>query len=323
MAIKPDLIYEAVIAAKDAETTIAETIESLLGSHIPPRTIWVIDDGSSDDTGKFARDFERVTVLENTQNRERSFSRNRGLQECTAPFIQILDADDLLAPDKTKIQLCYLQQNPKVDMVYGSRVSFTGKFQLHSTDPPLIYPKDSDLLEQVLTRNIIIPGMMMFRSRFFEQFGFFDESIKIAEDRELIIRALTEGATVEQTPEAYTYYRRHPGSSVEKSYADGIYNGYLMFNKLFDQILAHKDGAYRIPLANSYRALARNLNIYGYAFHLVEKCIEKSNTAYPSGSGHIEQNKIYKLIEKMLGPCTTERILRVKFKLDHQLGRYK
>ena len=315
-----DFSYEAVIAAKDAEQTIAETITSLLKSDIPPRKIWVIDDGSSDQTGTVASGFDHVEVLRNAENRERSFSRNRGIKKCTAPFIQILDADDLVAPDKSNIQLAHLRQHPTVDMVYGARVSFTGDFDPQSTETPLMYPKSTDLLEQVLTRNIIIPGMMLFRRQFFEKFGLFDESIRIAEDRELIIRALIRGANVGRTPEALTYYRRHPGSSVEQGYADGIYNGYLMFNKLFDEILAYKNGAYRQTLANSYRALARNLNIYGFPIDLIKECLKKSEEAHPSGQ--IQQNYAYQMMEETFGPQLTERILRPKFKLDHLFGRY-
>jgi len=311
---------DAVIAAKDSADTIGETIESLLDSTVTPQNIWVVDDGSSDNTGQIAATYDGVEVLRNDVNRERSFSRNRGIRQSDADFIQILDADDLVANNKIQIQHEYLTKHQNVDAVYGARVAFTGSFDKENTDQPLLYRQSSDLLREVLRKNIIIPGMLLFRKRFFDQFGWFDEEIKIAEDRELIIRALIDGAVIHQTPEALTYYRRHPDSSVVTGYREGLYNNYLMFIKLYEDLKKYKEGSYRKDVAGSLRMMARNLNIYGFAFELVKECIAKAESA--SSDYNIEQKRIYDAMDRILGPELTERLLRPKFKLDHLLGRY-
>ena len=320
MSMHQNASVDAVIAAKDSADTIGETIESLLNSSLPPQTIWVIDDGSSDDTGQITEGYNRVEVLRNDVNQERSFSRNRGIRQTDADFIQILDADDLVARNKIQIQHEYLTEHPEVDAVYGPRVAFTGQFDIENTDQPLIYRQKNDLLREILRRNIIIPGMLLFRNRFFSRYGLFDDDIKIAEDRELLIRALINGAVIHQTPEAYTYYRRHANSSVITGYREGLYNNYLMFMKLYEDLKAYNDGEYRKDLAGSLRMMARNLNIYGFSFEMVKECIEKSQSA--SSTCEIEQNRIYEILDRILGPCATEKLLRPKFKLDHLLGRY-
>jgi len=312
--------YEAVIAAKDMEATIAETIESLLKSSAKPEKIWIVDDGSSDDTGNIASGYKVTEVITNVENRERSYSRNRGIRNCTAPYIQIIDADDLLHSDKVEKQLHYMERNPEVDAVFGARSAFTDDFTPQKAGKPESYNAEDDLLNQLLQRNIIIPGMLLFRSHFFEKYGLFDETIKIAEDRELLIRALVKGAVIHQVSEAVTYYRRHDGSSVEKQYRQGLFNNYKMFVKLFEEIWAYKKGVYRCQLAGSLRMMARNLNIYGFPFELIRHCLDMAKKA--DSEWTIEQNGLYNQIDRWLGPLATEYLLRPKFKLDHFFGRY-
>ena len=300
--------YEVVIAAYNMAEVLGETITSLQQSTVPPQNIWVVDDASGDPTAEIARSFDGVSLLQNNENRERSYSRNRGIEHCTAPFVQIIDGDDLLHPCKVEIQLEALGEHAHWNACFGPRAAFADSFDLDSNYTTESYPPDGDLLEQIMERNIIIPGMLLFRRSFFTRFGTFDPEIKIAEDRELLIRSLIRGGTIGQTPEAITYYRRHPESSVVTGYREGVRNNYLMFKKLFDELCTAYDGQYRRQLSSSMRMMARNLNIYGFPRSMVNEAITMALKAHPEYT--VTQNNFYHLLDRLFGPQMTETLLR-------------
>ena len=319
MSQDPGNTYEAVIAAKDMENYVGETIQSLLDSTIPPETIWVVDDASSDDTGRVAQKYSRARLLVNEENKDTSYGRNRAIKKCTSPFILVIDADDLVHPYRIKQQMAYLEANPEVDTVYSDKYSFQGSMSGTSQASKENLSQIDDLLEHLIIKNILVPSLFLFRKRFFYEYGFFDEAIHISNDRELLIRALLKGAVIRHTPGAITYYRRHDTSMLSTRYREGIYNNALSLYKHFNELLLFDRGTYRRQLVNSMRMTARNLNIYQYPFDLVDEFLEMIEGLEPPA---IQQNVVYKSLERLLGAKRLEKLLRLKFRLDHKLGRF-
>ena len=99
-------LVSILIPAYNAERWIAQTILSALAQTWPRKEIIVIDDGSRDQTLKIARQFASKTVSIVTQeNQGASTARNRALELSQGEYIQWLDADDLMAPDKIAKQM--------------------------------------------------------------------------------------------------------------------------------------------------------------------------------------------------------------------------
>ena len=91
-----------IIPAFNAEDYIADCLESLLAQHYTNWTAYIVNDGSTDDTGKIldeyaARD-NRIKVF-HTPNGGASKARNFALAQVgDEEWISFLDADDYLAP---------------------------------------------------------------------------------------------------------------------------------------------------------------------------------------------------------------------------------
>lgn len=98
-----------LIPAYNAENSIVATIESALGQTWPNTEIVVVDDGSRDATHEIASRFQaRGVIAHRQENRGAAAARNTALKLCHGEFIQYLDADDLLSPNKIAVQMARL-----------------------------------------------------------------------------------------------------------------------------------------------------------------------------------------------------------------------
>jgi len=101
----PELI-SILIPAYNAERWLPDTVRSALAQTWPRKEIIIVDDGSKDRTFDVGRSFESKSVKVITQpNMGAPIARNRALEAAQGSFIQWLDADDLLDPEKLTRQM--------------------------------------------------------------------------------------------------------------------------------------------------------------------------------------------------------------------------
>ena len=99
-------LVSVLIPAYNAEKWIRETISSALNQTWQNKEIVIVDDGSSDHTLNVAREFESKSVKVISQKNGGACSaRNKALSFAQGDYIQWLDADDLLDPQKISLQM--------------------------------------------------------------------------------------------------------------------------------------------------------------------------------------------------------------------------
>ena len=99
-------LVSILIPTYNAECWIAETIRSALGQTWPNKEIIVVDDGSTDQTVRVAQQFASKTVsIVSQKNQGAAATRNKAFELCQGDYVQWLDADDLLSPDKITYQM--------------------------------------------------------------------------------------------------------------------------------------------------------------------------------------------------------------------------
>src|ERR1017187_5622192 len=105
-------LVSILVSAYNAEEWISYTLQSAVAQTWPRKEIIVVDDGSTDGTAEVARRFasKEVTVI-STENHGLSAGQNHAYAQSQGDYIQFLDADDLLAPDKIERQLASLQES--------------------------------------------------------------------------------------------------------------------------------------------------------------------------------------------------------------------
>lgn len=99
-------LVSILIPAYNAGEWIADTLQSAIDQTWPEREIIVVDDGSRDATANIARKFDRYGVrVISKHNEGAAATRNFAFRLSKGDYIQWLDADDLLSPDKVALQV--------------------------------------------------------------------------------------------------------------------------------------------------------------------------------------------------------------------------
>jgi glycosyltransferase involved in cell wall biosynthesis len=99
-------LVSILIPAYNAEKWITDAIRSALAQTWNPKEIIVVNDGSNDRTLEVASQFGQELVLVISQEHQgAAAARNNAFKHCHGDYIQWLDADDLLAPEKIAKQM--------------------------------------------------------------------------------------------------------------------------------------------------------------------------------------------------------------------------
>jgi glycosyltransferase involved in cell wall biosynthesis len=95
-----------LIPLYNAEKYIAETIQSAINQTWPNKEIIIVDDGSTDRSYEIAKSYEsgNIKVYKN-KGKGACAARNMAFELSVGNYIQYLDADDLLSPNKIEEQL--------------------------------------------------------------------------------------------------------------------------------------------------------------------------------------------------------------------------
>ena len=205
-------LVSVIIPAFNAERWLADTIASVRDQSYSPLEIIVSDDGSTDGTigiAKLAAD----QVVQG-QAGGPGGARNAGMRAANGEFLQFLDADDLLAPDKIARQVAALVSSgadvaweafdhlvpvPNDDFDLGARVT------------PELGP---DLEASLLTaRGFVQIGAMLIRRTPRTDSVWFEEGREVVEDVRYMIGLAHVGSRFVSTEsdELGLLFRQHTG----------------------------------------------------------------------------------------------------------------
>jgi glycosyltransferase involved in cell wall biosynthesis len=182
-----------LIPCFNAERYIGETLESVLRQTWPALEVIVVDDGSTDGSAgvidRFARDNLRYL---RQSNAGAAAARNRAFAESRGPFIQFLDADDLLDRDKIERQMVRLVNRP--DCVASSEWGrFFGEPASTQFNPEPVW-SDLDPLEWLVrareSGEMLFPAIWLVPRSVVGVAGMWDETLTLGDDGEYFTRVL-------------------------------------------------------------------------------------------------------------------------------------
>ena len=208
-----------VIPARDALPDVLEAVESALAQTHPPAEVLVVDDSSRDGTGtaveeRFGGDQRAPVRVLRGRFGSAAAARNAGWRATAAPWIALLDADDVWEPVKLEQAAASLARAPGAAWFFSD-----GSFR---TLEGVVYPSwlafYADLSEayvgspvaELLEVNFVLTSSVVARRDALELAGGFDETLSHAEDLDLWIR-LARRWPAAASPRALVRYQHREG----------------------------------------------------------------------------------------------------------------
>ncbi len=201
-------IVSIIIPVFNGEAFIGRAIESCLSQDYENVEIIVVDDGSTDSTSSIINSYvKRGTVRYVYQeNAERSAARNHGVRICSGKYIQFLDADDELLPEKISTQVCLLEADATLAAVYCATI-FQARGRVLKN---LFYQPKKNLIKDMILSNFIPINSLLLRK---DVLHTFDDSIRLLEDWKLLLQIAADGQDIVGINRMLCVVNIHSGNS--------------------------------------------------------------------------------------------------------------
>ena len=218
-----DPLVSIVIPCYNAGCFIEATLESALAQTWSNTEMIVVDDGSNDNSRELVERYvsPRLRLVQNS-GRGAAAARNRGLSEATGDYVQYLDADDLLSPDKLAAQVNLLKQSPLGCVALCATTHFQD-----GSDPsegvrqdgwPLVDSDDPlhwlvELLGPDGHGGMVHPASWLTPRSVVEKAGPWDKRLSLDDDGEYFCRVVLASRALRRSGQGRSYYRKFPASS--------------------------------------------------------------------------------------------------------------
>ncbi len=212
-----------IIPCHNQARFLPDAVASVRAQTYPEWECIVIDDGSTDETPSVAEslaaDDHRIKVVRQS-NRGPSGARNAGLRLGTGQYVQFLDADDLLEPDKLQAQVSALSAVHELALSYSDyrycpENDVTATTTRDDFPPPQFITGEPlwDIASRWETEFSIPVHCFLFDARFFTERDIsFDETLPNHEDWDCWMQIFALGPVVVPVPEPLAIYRLHDRS---------------------------------------------------------------------------------------------------------------
>ncbi len=200
-----------LIPCHNSERWLGEALSSALAQTHPPLEVIVADDGSTDRSVAIAASFAPRVCLIRRPHCGGGAARNLLLEKARGDWLQFLDADDYLLPDKISRQL-EAAQTQGADVVYSPMLI---RDEQRGTET-LYQGASGDPVVDYIRWGPFQTSAMLWRRESLLTVGGWKLDQPVCQEHELILRLLRCGARFTCWPEAHTVYRQNHASSVSR-----------------------------------------------------------------------------------------------------------
>ena len=196
-----------VMPVHNAERHVESALRSVLASDLREIEVIVLDDGSTDRSLAIVRSIDdpRLQSISLEASGGPSRPRNIGIARARAPYVALLDADDLLKPDKLSTAVAALDRHPQAGIAFAdyeriddagallesstlaAYTGFQGLKSLPASDGWRLI-RQPDFARGLLYENFIGTSGVVLRKSVLDRIGTFDEKLSYSEDRDLWFR---------------------------------------------------------------------------------------------------------------------------------------
>lgn len=304
-------LVSILIPAYNFEKYIKSTIESALDQTWENKEIIVIDDGSTDNTYGIAKQFEsKILKVITQENSGACVARNRALSLAQGDFIQWLDADDLLAPDKIEMQLLESDNNPESKVLHSCKWGYFYNHPSRAKFKQTMIWQDLSPSEWLKIRfsgggRFMHTAGWLVSRKLTDLAGPWDERLKRNQDGEYFCRVVVNSELIKFHLSAVSYYRKGNLISITMNKSKSTIESLdLSYNLCVDHLLGLEDNE------NTRQACAKLLQKFITKIHVGDPQIILKN-----------QNRIKELGGEISFPTESKKFTILRYIFGKDLTR--
>ena len=176
----------AIIPTFNRAHLLPRAVDSILSQTLPPHSVIIVDDGSTDGTEKLIKkNYPEIKYLKQ-DNLGVSAARNAGITATSCEWLAFLDSDDEWLPEKLARQIEVLNLAPAMKICHSDEIWIrNGK----RVNPLKKHSKSGGwMFKKALPICCISPSSAMIHRSVFDNVGLFEESLPACEDYDLWLR---------------------------------------------------------------------------------------------------------------------------------------
>jgi glycosyltransferase involved in cell wall biosynthesis len=230
-------LISVIIPCYNQAQYLPGALDSILAQSYTNWECIIVNDGATDDTEGIAHQYvekdKRFKYVFKT-NGGLSTARNAGLKIATGQFIQFLDADDFLHPDKLRSSVNIINEYPECELVICNYKYYNATNTVHIAEDNINreFTVESIIMEWDSTFTIPIHCALIKTS----VLSFFNESLKAKEDWLMWLDIFSKIKCFKFIDNAYAYYRLHDSSLTSKKNRIMEENTFLAYAVIYEKI---------------------------------------------------------------------------------------
>jgi succinoglycan biosynthesis protein ExoO len=257
-----------IMANFNGEAYLEEAIRSVQEQTLSDIEIVISDDASTDHSIDIVTRLQatdsRIHLLRSSRNKGPAAARNEAIEIAKGQWIAIVDSDDLIHPDRSA-KLIELAERDNADIVADDLVEFRvdiskPKCRLLAS-APWNKPCWVNIVEYVQLNHFYGRGPFLgylkpiFRASLLGKSGKrYDETLRIAEDFDLVLRLLQAGKRMRIYPLPYYFYRKH-GNSVSYRLNQDVLKAIRNANLRILKEIADRNSPVKVALKSRLRSI--------------------------------------------------------------------
>lgn len=295
-------LVSVLIPCYNAEKYVGETLESVFAQTWPNIEVIVVDDGSIDGSLAEIQRFPRARLVKG-RHAGAAAARNRAYAISAGEFIQYLDADDLIEPDKIECQVRRLAGNPKcvASAKWGRfhHAPAETRFEPEANWRDLS-PVDWLILSRADGLGMLFPALWLIPRAIADMGGSWDETLSLGDDGEYFTRTVLAAERVLFCEDARCHYRSGSPDSLSGSKSPQAFaSGFRVLELCESQLRAREDSErVRRGFALSWQHLAHAAHPYAPA--LAERALARARELH-SATIQPDGGSAFRALSRLLG----------------------
>ena len=300
------MLVSVVIPCYNVEKYIAQCLQSLLNQTYIDLQIICVNNNSTDSTlsvlTRLATEHSSLIILVEEPQKGAPYARNRGLQEVKGEYVQFLDADDLLEPNKIAHQVSLLKENNFPDIIAADyhRQAVDGNKKLYQVN-------HQDNWLALLYTQLGITSANLFKTVAVKNAGGFDVTLKSSQEYALMFNMMCNEAILIHDNKALTIIRDRAEGAISQQNAAENMERYLNLRIAIVKHLESKNN--KIKMQPYYQALFDAIRVlYKHNQILAIKAFKEYLPQDFKPSASAATTSSYVLLFKVFGFERTEKI---------------